>query len=586
LGAALALLAASLFTDRLYQWAGIALLAAAWMPWRLPPLNALGLLTVLYGGWQLVSALFVSPVYAAEGIYQPLMLLGAFAAFASFSRERAEELFSAGIVLVSALVLLGLMQHFFSVWSLDGRVWRLPENPLRAAATFVTPNSFATAINMFLLPLSALYVLRGSGRTLALVCWLFAGLAASQSRGGLLAWLAGLGFVAVCLGLETVRREQKRVLGVLAGCIATWIAVAGAGMLQLPGWGLEEGSVARAAAEVWVGRGMAERPELYAATLDFIREHPLAGFGANMFYPLFESVKSAALRDSIYYYTHNDYLQAWLEFGAAGLVLLLALGASALWIALRATRRAPADPLPLMCGAALAPCFAHAVVDFPFYIPFILMLVGAYLGTLARNAGEPSTNPASNSFDLAARALSPPIRWALVVFGLVWLAQPMIAEFAVLRSIVLLRHGEARDALYWQSVARRLEPRHPAHYWAEATIWRHQAIMTRNPRLAEQADTLFAEGARVNPYEVANLLGRAELHRKHGELLKGRAPPMEVLSWSERAARLRPQSLAAQAELVRALAHAGEKQRAQVLARSLAEKYPESDFARRLAVEL
>ncbi|MFY9316576.1 MAG: O-antigen ligase family protein [Burkholderiales bacterium] len=571
----------------MYQWAGIALLAAAWTPWRLPALNALGLLTVLYGGWLLVNALAVSPVYAAEGVYQPLMLLGAFAVFASIGRERAEELFGAGVALASALVLLGLLQHFFSIWSLDGLVWRLPENPLRAAATFVTPNSFATAINMFLLPLSALYVLRGSGRSFALVLWLFAGLAASQSRGGLLAWMAGLAYLALCLGLKTLRREQRRVLHLLAGCIAVWIAVAAAGMLQLPGWGFEEGGAARAAvAEVWVGRGMAERPELYAATLDFILERPLLGYGANMFFPLFETVKSAELRDSIYFYTHNDYLQAWLEFGALGLVLLVALGASALWIALRAFRRAPADPLPLVCGAALAPCFAHAVVDFPFYIPFILMLIGAYLGTLARVSGEPGIEPASLSFNVAARTLSPPIRWTLALAALLWLAQPMIAEFAVLRSIVLLRQGEARDALYWQSVARRLEPRHPAHYWAEATIWRQQAIMTRNPQLAEQADALFAEGTRVHPYEVANLLGRAELHRKHGELLKDRAPPAEVLSWSENAARLRPQSLAVQAELVRSLAFAGEKQRAQVLARALAEKYPESNFARRLAVEL
>jgi hypothetical protein len=416
--------------------------------------------------------------------------------------------------------------------------------------------------------------------------WLFAGLAASQSRGGLLAWMAGLGYVALCLGGAVLRREHKRVLRVLAGCLAVWVAVAAAGMVQLPGGDAGAGDMRTAMVELWVGRGMAERPELYATTLEFIRERPLLGYGANMFFPLFETVKSAELRDSIYFYTHNDYLQAWLEFGAPGIVLLVALGASALWIALRACRRAPLDPLPLACGAALSACFAHAVVDFPFYIIFLLMLVGAYLGTLSRHVAGRGEEGVPQPPGGASLVRSRPIRWALALAALAWLAQPVVAEVAVLRSIVLLRHGEARDALYWQSVARRLEPRHPAHYWAEATIWRRQALLARNPLLAERADTLFAEGVRVNPYEVANLLGRAELHRAHGELLKHPAPPAEILAWSEQAARLRPQSLAAQGELVRSLAFAGEKRRAQVLARALAEKYPESNFPRRLAAEL
>jgi O-antigen ligase len=504
--------------------------------------------------------------------------------FATMGSERAEELFGAGVALLCGLVLLGLMQHFFAIWRLDLEVLRLQENPVRAAATFVTPNSFATAINMFLLPLTALYLLRGSGHHFALVLWLFAGLVASQSRGGLLAWLAGLAYVAVCLGLPALRREQKRVLHLLAGCIGIWILVTAAATLTFSFSG--DGAAHASATDAWIVRGMAERPELYAATFDLILRHPVEGYGASMFFPLFESVKSAALRDAIYFYAHNDYLQVWLEFGAPGIVLLLALVFAALGVAIHAHRRAPATPLPLVCGAALAACFAHAAVDFPLYIPFLLLLIGAYLGALTAHVGSRMRLPEMRIAGAAMRALTPPIRWALTFAALLWLAQPVVAEMAVLRSIVLLSRGEARDGIYWQSVARRMEPRHPAHYWAEATIWRRQALMTRNPLLAEQADALFAGGVKVNPYEVANLLGRAELHRRHGELLKQAAPPAEILSWSEQAARLRPQSLAVQGELVRSLVHAGEKQRAQVLARSLREQYPDSEFARRLAVEI
>ena len=582
--AGLSLLAASLFTDRWYQWIGIALLALACAPWRSLPANLLGLLTVSYCAWLFVNAVFVSPVHAAEGIYQPLMLLGGFVAFATLGRDRAVELFGASVALVSGLVLFGLLQHFLGIWQFDLAVWRLPDNPLRAAATFVTPNSFATAINMFLVPLAGLYIVRGSGRSLAILLWLFAGLVATHSRGGMLAFLAGLAFVAVCLGLPALREGKIRIRNLLLGWIAVWIAVVLAGSLAVPA---SPGDAARVPATApWLERGTAERPELYAATLDLIREHPLAGAGANMFFPLFEAVKSESLRDSEYYYAHNDYLQVWLEFGAPGIALLLLLAAASLVIALRAQRRSPGDAMPLVCGAALATCFAHAVVDFPFYIPFVLMLAGACLGALAAHSGGQLPAPAARIAGRALELVSPPIRWALAFAALAWLAQPMLAEMAVLRSIVLLARGEAREAIYWQSVARRLEPRHPAHYWAEATIWREQALLTRNPQLAAQADALFAEGTRVNRYDVANLLGRINLHRRLPELLKDAASPAEVLSWAERAARLRPQHLTVQAELARTLAYAGKREQARALARSLAEKHPRSDFAQRMAKEL
>lgn len=584
--AGLSLLAASLFTDRIYQWLGVALLVLACAPWRSLPANLLGLVTLAYCGWQLASALFVSPVYASEGIYQPLMLLGGFAAVAALGRDRWAELFGAGVALMSGLVLLGLLQHFFGLWNLDLAVWRLQDNPVRAAATFVTPNSFATAINMFLVPLAGLYLLDGSRRRLALLLWLFAGLVASQSRGGMLAFLAGLGFVAVCFGLPALRAGRPRVLRLLGGCVAVWLVVGAAGAAGGLWGGSGIGGTAETSATApWVGRGMAERPELYAATFQFIREHPFGGYGANMFYPLFEMLKPAWLADWTYYYSHNDYLQAWLEFGAPGLALLLLLAASSLLVALREHRRASGDAIPLVCGAALATCFAHAIVDFPLYIPFVLLLVGGFLGALAVQAGGGLPIGSARAATVIDGAVTPPIRWALAVAALAWLAQPMVAEFAVYRSIVLLARGEARDAIHWQTVARRLEPRHPAHYWAEATIWRGQAIFTKNTMLGARADELFAAGTRVNDYDVANLLGRMELHRRHPDLLPNAAPPAEQVAWAERAAALRPVNLTVQAEVVRTFAHAGERERAQRLARTLLAQYPDSSLARRLAAE-
>lgn len=576
--AALLLLAGSLYTDRAYQWGGIALLALACAPWRTFPANALGAITGLYCAWLLGNALFVTPVYSAESIYRPLILLGAFAAFAAIGRDAAIRLFRPGVILLAGLVLLGLLQHFFGLW-------RLEHNPTRAAGSFVTPNTFATAINLFLLPLAALYVARGGRGLLLTGLWLFAGLVASESRGGMLAFVAGLAFAAVCIGQAAMWRFRKRVLHLLAGCAVVWLAIASVPhLVALAGPGGAEASLS---VGTWHRRDAADRIYIFGATLGLIVDRSFGTAGVNTFFPLFEIVKPEPLRFGEYHFAHNDYLQQLLELGVAGLALLLALVATALIVARRACRRTPADPLPLACGAALATTFAHAMVDFPLYVPFVIMIVGSYLGALAAHVGDSRLPVAAAQLaGRASEALTTRVRWALALAALAWLAQPALADFASHRSIRVLARGNVQDGIYWQSVARRLEPRHPAHYWAEATIWREQAIEAKSPLFAEKADALFVEGMRVNPYDVANLLGRVSLHRHYPHLLKEAAAPAEVLAWAERAAALRPHNLTVQAEYARTLAYAGQPERARTMARALLEQHPASEFARRLAAEL
>lgn len=576
--AGLLLLVVSLFTERAYQWGGIALLTFASAPWRTFPANALGAVTGLYCTWLLGNAIFVTPVYSAESIYRPLILLASFMAAAASSRETAIQFFRAGTALLAALVLLGLLQHFLGIWHLE-------HNPTRAAATFVTPNTFAAAINLFLLPLAALYLAFGGRRLLVLGLWLFAGLVASESRGGMLAFVAGLAFVVACVGPQAIWDRKERALCLLAGCAAVWFAVASVPQLfALTGIGDAE---SLASAQTWHRRDAADRIHLFGATLGLIVDRSFAGAGVNMFFPLFEIVKPEPLRGGEYRFAHSDYLQHLLELGVVGLALLLLLVAASLILARRACQRDPGDLLPLACAAALASCFAHAMVDFPLYIPFILMVIGGYLGALAAQIGEyrlPET--VARWAACADRMITPRIRWAVAFAALAWLSQPALADFASWRSIQLLVRGQVQDGIYWQSVARRLEPRHPAHYWAEAIIWREQAVESRNPQFAARADALLVDGMRADPDDVASLLERASLHRRHPHLLKEPASPSEVLSWAERAAKLRPYNVTVQAEFARTLAYAGQAERARTIARALLKEHPGSGLARRLVTEL
>jgi hypothetical protein len=289
----------------------------------------------------------------------------------------------------------------------------------------------------------------------------------------------------------------------------------------------------------------------------------------------------------IFQFVHNDYLQIWVEFGLVGLALLSAVIVTALAQLSRARRADPSDPLPLACGAALTSVFAHAAVDFPLYIPFLLLLVGLLLGALSAHGG--SSGRLEPFFERSGRRLAPlrtPNATAAFSFAaLAWLAQPAIADLATRNALTELGEGQPQAALYWQSVARRLEPRNGVHYWTEAVIWRDQAVEARDKTLAARADRLLAEGMRADPYLVANYLERVRLHRAHAALLDQPASDLELLGWTGEALRRRPYLLMVQAEHARALARAGRADEARRIVLAMQDRHRDSGMARGLARE-
>lgn len=540
--------------------------------------------------WLFADPAFVTPSYSADIFYRPLILLGGFSVGAVLGRETGTRLFRAGSELLALLALIGLLQFFVGFWHLS-------YNPLRAAATFITPNTFATAINLFLLPLIALAAVgRTDWRAFALMLWLFAGLLSTESRGGWFAFVAGLGFIAIYIDLPRAREAWEPCKRVLAGLlwviIVFWLATRlepAATLAALVGTDTNASGIATDTFGATVlSRGTSFRAEIYLAALDLIVANPVVGYGANMFRILFEARKPPEMDIGMTFpFVHNDYLQIWLEFGLPGLILLGATIAAALALIARARREDRHDPLPLACGAAATGMFTHAIVDFPLYIPFLLMTLGLWLGALAAHGGcsERLAPLIVRATDRVRLLCTPLITGALVVAALGWLAQPVLAEITAQRALSDLTAGRVDGALYWQSVARRLEPRNAAHYWAEGVIWRDQAIETNDKSLAARADRLFADGMRSDPYQIANFLERARLHRTHAELFDRPAGAQEMLAWTGEALRLRPYSLVAQAEHARALSYAGHGADAQRIVRAMVERHPEADMARGLSIE-
>lgn len=568
-----------------YRWAALALLLVVFFGTadRALPANALSIGVALFCGWLFFSAAFLTPSYSADSLYRPCILFGGYAAGAALGRPALIRLFRASTWLLAILVLLGLLQFFFGFW-------HLAHNPQRAAATFVTPNTFATAINLIMLPLVALTLVRSDWRrAYPLALWLFAGLLATESRGGWLAALAGLAFIAWYVGVPRTREGREPWLRLIAGLLWVFIAFSVAmRLLPLIGFAPPAG-LAGTFGESVLARGTSYRIDIAMVALGQIADWPVAGAGANMFRNLMEMNKPESLDiGQTFPFVHNDYLQIWLEFGLVGLVMLGAIIVAALALLLKARRAGRDDPLPLVCGAALAGVLTHAVVDFPLYIPFLLLFVGLCLGALSAYGGDSAL--LNSVVARIGRRLAPlrsaPVTGALYIAALAWLAQPVLADYAGRRALAELAAGRPEAGLYWQSVARRLEPRHAAQYWTEAVIWRDQAIEAHDKSLAGRADMLFAEGIRADPYQVANYLERARLHRTHPQLFDRSASAEEILSWTAEALRLRPYLQPVQAEHARTLAYAGRRDEAKRIARTLLERHPESSLAQRLIGEL
>jgi O-antigen ligase len=560
-------------------------LAYSCAPRQRYPVNALSACVAMFCAWLLFDALFLTPRYTADSLYRPLALWGGFTAAAVVERDAQDRMLRAAAALVAVLVLIGLLQAWFGIWSED-------PGSKRAAATFATANTFATVINLLLLPCVALALDGRGGRFVYVAAfWFFAGLLATESRGGWLAFLTGLLFISLYRGLSPTPEVRARWLRMVAGLLWTFIAFHGMRALiaALPTGGAGAPSIGRMLAEDIAARGTSYRIDLAAVALSQIAERPFAGAGANTFWPLYEMAKPPALDMGVTFpFVHNDYLQTWLEFGLPGIVLLCAVIAAGLAIVLEGRRAQSGNGVLCACGAASAGFFAHAAVDFPLYVPFPLLVIGAWLGALAASRGDAAW--AAGAPARLADRLQPRralLLSAVVAFAaLVWLAQPVIAEFAARHALSELFAGRALQGVYWQTVARRLEPRSGRRCWEEGVIWRDQALETGDKEFAANADAAFSQGMLVDPYDVNNFVERARFHREHRQLLAQPASPEEILAWSAHVLGVRPYVLASQAEYARSLAFAGRTDEARRLAKAMAGQHPDSPVVRRLAAEL
>jgi hypothetical protein len=434
----------------------LASLAALWFAALFsPPARGLSrtpiaLAVCAFAGWIVASNELFNPSYAAAAPFHAAFLLGGFL----LARQNdAATLYR--VALFGAFLL--------SVWALLQFA-----RGERAHALFDTPATLAATLNLVLLPGLVYWLWKGRGTLLGPgLTFLVCALAATQSRGGWLAFGVGLIAVIVLSGRAGLRVNRNIILGAVALVAAGFVLSMRSGV-----------------------SGQA-RLALYDTAMQAMQA-PLVGSGYLSFYYHLEPVRLsvAGYSESTTYFVHNDYLQILLELGVPGLLALLAIVLLPVAFAWKALPRIGDEQKVLCIGAAaaIAATATHALVDYPFYIPVCLLVFGAAVGVVDSLVSK-SEKPMHRLMKPVVTALS---LWVLVT--------PVVAEAASEHAQRQWRNRDAESAAYWFEFARRVAPRDWRYHWYAGQFWQTVAL-GGNSRAAELSEAAFAAGRAANSRE-------------------------------------------------------------------------------------
>jgi O-antigen ligase len=262
-----------------------------------------------------------------------------------------------------AVSLFGILQHFtFNgklYWVRELQYGGIPFGP------YVNRNHFAGLMELLIPPGLALQIFGAERRDQLPLVTLFTllpigALFLSASRGGIIAFVAEVGFLAI---LIVARRREKKVfvaaalLVSLAAILVSWLGI-GAALDRFASYKKLETSEGR-------------RVEMLHDTMRIFQDHRVLGTGLGTLqevFPLYESYYDGLVVN----HSHNDYAEALAETGAAGGLCGLVFLVLLFWLSWKNLNQ-QGDPRNFAYHAgALVACLGllvHAGVEFNFHIP-------------------------------------------------------------------------------------------------------------------------------------------------------------------------------------------------------------------------
>ena len=562
----------------IFWWAGLACLLLVIIIGLPRPFNLtlLSTVVVLYIAYLFLNIFLLSPAFTAKGMYFVCYFAAGFFVFSKLSQQQFEQIYKLTVMIFALLSIWAIFQY------ITGMGYLIPTWP-RANTVFFTPNTFAAAINLVLLPLVCIYLYGGKGKIVfALSLLLFAALVVTQSRGGLLAFLAGVSALCI-MGLfsDRYRIDKHLWLKLISGFVIVFTIFAVNQLYRnkhknIGIWD-DLNTITRAQN---VLRSGTERLVIYNIAWQRIKEKPILGYGYNHFQYYQLSDQPLSRKGILTKFVHNDYLQTWMETGIVGLfLLLLVIGMfyKSIWKYIKISGEQNRIYISSLLTGMTA-YFVHANVDFVMYPPVLMLMFGAYFGIT--NFLIAPVEKCKKSFNLEwvrEKGLRPSVICTMLGISLIlFLSQPAIAQLAFERALRDQHNLDIKSALKYFELARRFAPYEPVYYSTEADIWYYAALATKDPEPARRADALLAKGASVNPQEVGNLFLRALLHRDVPELLPEPVSMDTVLSWLEYVMKWNPHDNRVQVEYVNTLYKMGRIDEVKRLLGKYSKRYPKS----------
>ena len=387
---------------------------------RLPPVvPALAL-----AAWAVLDGALVG----GAGVGPALLLVGMVGVLLVCRRLRGED----REILLAGIIGIGLLVALTGWLGVAGRVgsWGFQAQGLWRAASMLTyPNATAAVLApISLLVLGRLVATPGSVPLTVAATGLLAGLAATMSRAGALAFVVGL---VVLAGLQGPRATVRAAAGPVAGAVVALgcllpslpatappqpalaliglgaglalaavtarlgrpTLVLGGGILVAAVAGLlatggGAGSAAQTVAAARVNLASPDRTGALQAALRLVAQHPLTGTGPGQAELRWKGTDHGI---HLYAYVHNEYLQLTAELGLVGLVLLAILLAAMAWLLWRARPTGRASGTWAGVVAATAAFAIHSGFDFVWHLPAIVLTVTLLVGIVLP---APDTAPA------------------------------------------------------------------------------------------------------------------------------------------------------------------------------------------------
>ena len=365
-----------------WAWASLTILTLAvlilWMAGSLgaralrisyTPLFVPALLFLVLGAVQWCFHLTIAPIETREALLKLATdVLLFFLVTELFSACSSETWHRLGTALLAYGFLLSVFSILQFLWNPSRILW-VGHDLSGPFGPYVDRDHYAGLMEM-VIPVSACTVLSRSKRDpLKSLLWFAVGVQVvsvllTGSRGALVSVLAEAAIMGWILARRDSLPRRKMRVAITGLALA---AVAALFFWLVPGYVLARfGAVHGYVSEAQVGR-----VAIWKSSLKIVRAHPIAGTGMGSFatiYPLYQTEPSNLVTE----HAHNDYVEALVETGVIGGILIL--GALAMFFPMafgnlgEQFRRTDGW---MQLGAAIACCglLVHSSMDFNLHIP-------------------------------------------------------------------------------------------------------------------------------------------------------------------------------------------------------------------------